>query len=107
MVPVASPRRWQCAAPRPNLTLIKVLIDPGRPRIALDLEKRIRAALNERKHTSEGVRKIAKRFRVNASTVQRISASPFDGAASAAQSRRPKNGASTNDEQKPDSGSCE
>jgi hypothetical protein len=55
------------------------------PRIDLDLEKRICAALNERKQTGEGVRKIAKRFRVNPSTVQRISR-PFDGAA--ARSRR-------------------
>jgi len=45
----------------------------GRPRIAADLEKRIQAALNERKRTGEGVRGIAKRFGVDPSTVQRIS----------------------------------
>jgi hypothetical protein len=50
----------------------------GRPRIAPELEKRILAALNERKRTGEGVRGIAKRFGVDPSTVQRISR-PFDG----------------------------
>jgi DNA invertase Pin-like site-specific DNA recombinase len=45
----------------------------GRPRIAPELEKRIQAALNERKRTGEGVRGIAKRFDVDPSTVQRIS----------------------------------
>jgi DNA invertase Pin-like site-specific DNA recombinase len=54
----------------------------GRPRIAPDLEKRIIAALHQRKQTGEGVRKIAKRFGVNPSTVQRISR-PFDEAAEA------------------------
>ena len=49
----------------------------GRPRIAADLEKRILAALNARFRTGEGVRKIAERFGVNPSTVQRISR-PFD-----------------------------
>jgi DNA invertase Pin-like site-specific DNA recombinase len=53
----------------------------GRPRT--DLEKRIIAALHQRKQTGEGVRKIAKRFGVNPSTVQRISR-PFDEAAEAA-----------------------
>jgi DNA invertase Pin-like site-specific DNA recombinase len=52
----------------------------GRPRIALELEKRIQTALNERKRTGEGVRGIAKRFGVDPSTVQRI-ARPFDGVA--------------------------
>jgi DNA invertase Pin-like site-specific DNA recombinase len=49
----------------------------GRPRIAPELETRVLAALNERKHTGEGVRGIAKRFGVDPSTVQRISR-PFD-----------------------------
>jgi len=47
------------------------------PRIAGDLEKRILAALNASGRT-EGVRKIAARFGVNPSTVQRIGR-PFDG----------------------------
>jgi DNA invertase Pin-like site-specific DNA recombinase len=51
----------------------------GRPRIAPDLEKRILAALKAPGRT-EGVRKIATRFGVDPSTVQRISR-PFDGAA--------------------------
>jgi DNA invertase Pin-like site-specific DNA recombinase len=54
----------------------------GRPRIAPDLEKRILAALNKPGRT-EGVRKIAARFGVDPSTVQRISR-PFDGASVAA-----------------------
>ena len=49
----------------------------GRPRIAADLEKRILDALKARNRTGEGVRKIAERFGVNPSTVQRISR-PFD-----------------------------
>jgi putative DNA-invertase from lambdoid prophage Rac len=52
----------------------------GRPPIAPELEKRILAALNERKRAGEGVRGIAKRFGVDPSTVQRISR-PFDGVA--------------------------
>ena len=44
----------------------------GRPRIAPALEKRIRDSLNEPGRT-EGVRKIAARFGVDPSTVQRIS----------------------------------
>src|SRR5438477_5592320 len=44
----------------------------GRLRIAPELEKRIQAALSDRKRTGEGVRGIAKRFGVDASTVQRI-----------------------------------
>jgi DNA invertase Pin-like site-specific DNA recombinase len=48
----------------------------GRPRIAAELEARIRKALNEPGRT-EGVRKIASRFGVNPGTVQRISR-PFD-----------------------------
>jgi DNA invertase Pin-like site-specific DNA recombinase len=51
----------------------------GRPRIEPELEKRILAALNKPGRT-EGVRKIAERFGVDASTVQRIS-HPFDAAA--------------------------
>ena len=54
----------------------------GRPRIAPDLERRILAALREPGRT-EGVRKIAVRFGVDPSTVQRISR-PFGGAASPA-----------------------
>jgi hypothetical protein len=50
----------------------------GRPPIAPVLEKRIREALNEPGRT-EGVRKIAARFGVDPSTVQRISR-PFDDA---------------------------
>jgi len=62
--------------------LVRVLaaVRLGRPRIAPELEKRIQAALNERKRTGEGVRGIAKRFGVDPSTVQRISR-PFVGAA--------------------------
>ena len=52
----------------------------GRPRIAADLEKRILEALKARGRTGEGVRKIAERFGVNPSTVQRISR-PFDAPA--------------------------
>ena len=44
----------------------------GRPRIAPELEKRILAALKAPNRT-EGIRKIAKRFGVDPSTVQRIS----------------------------------
>jgi DNA invertase Pin-like site-specific DNA recombinase len=44
----------------------------GRPRIATDLENRIREALNAPGRT-EGVRKIASRFGVDPGTVQRIS----------------------------------
>jgi DNA invertase Pin-like site-specific DNA recombinase len=54
----------------------------GRPPIAPALEKRIREALNEPGRT-EGVRKIAARFGVDPSTVQRISR-PFEGASVAA-----------------------
>src|SRR6516225_3052809 len=43
----------------------------GRPRIPADVEQRIREALKAPDRT-EGVRKIAARFGVNASTVQRI-----------------------------------
>jgi DNA invertase Pin-like site-specific DNA recombinase len=52
----------------------------GRPRISADVEKRIREALKAPGRT-EGVRKIAARFGVNASTVQRINADPFVAAA--------------------------
>jgi len=48
----------------------------GRPPIAPELEKRIRAALDKPGRT-EGVRKIAARFNVDPGTVQRISR-PFD-----------------------------
>jgi DNA invertase Pin-like site-specific DNA recombinase len=51
----------------------------GRPRIAPELEKRILAALRA-PNRSEGVRKIAARFGVDPSTVQRISR-PFDATA--------------------------
>jgi DNA invertase Pin-like site-specific DNA recombinase len=54
----------------------------GRPRIAPELEARILTALKAPGRT-EGVRKIAKRFGVDPSTVQRISR-PFDGASVAA-----------------------
>jgi DNA invertase Pin-like site-specific DNA recombinase len=50
----------------------------GRPRIATNLENRIREALNAPGRT-EGVRKIAARFGVDPGTVQRISR-PFDPA---------------------------
>jgi DNA invertase Pin-like site-specific DNA recombinase len=53
----------------------------GRPRIAPELEKRIRDALNKPGRT-EGVRKIAARFKVSPSKVQQI-ARPFDDAAAA------------------------
>ena len=53
-----------------------------RPRIAPDLEERILAALKAPGRT-EGVRKIAARFGVNPSTVQRIGR-PFDGVSEAA-----------------------
>ena len=52
----------------------------GRPRIAADIEARISAALKARKDTGDSVRKIAARFGVDPSTVQRISR-PFDAAA--------------------------
>jgi len=50
----------------------------GRPRIAADIEGRILAALKARKDTGDSLRKIAVRFGVDPSTVQRISR-PFDG----------------------------
>ena len=52
----------------------------GRPRIAADVEQRISAALKARKDTGDSVRKIAARFGLDASTVQRISR-PFVGEA--------------------------
>jgi DNA invertase Pin-like site-specific DNA recombinase len=52
----------------------------GRPRIAADVERRISAALKARKDTGDSVRKIAARFGIDPSTVQRI-ARPFDGVA--------------------------
>jgi DNA invertase Pin-like site-specific DNA recombinase len=54
----------------------------GRPRIPEDLERRILAALKAPGRT-EGVRKIAARFGVDPSTVQRISR-PFESASVAA-----------------------
>jgi DNA invertase Pin-like site-specific DNA recombinase len=57
----------------------------GRPPIAPVLEKRIREALNKPGRT-EGVRKIAARFGVDPSTVQRISRPFGDEGASAAAS---------------------
>ena len=52
----------------------------GRPRIAADLERSISAALKARKETGDSVRKIAARFGVDPSTVQRISR-PLDSVA--------------------------
>ena len=54
----------------------------GRPRLASELESRIRAALSERGRT-KGVRKIAEEFGVSPSTVQAISR-PLDDTAVAA-----------------------
>jgi DNA invertase Pin-like site-specific DNA recombinase len=45
----------------------------GRPRLAADIERRISVALKARKETGDSVRKIAARFGVDPSTVQRIS----------------------------------
>ena len=45
----------------------------GRPRIPADIEARISAALKARNDTGDSVRKIAARFGVDPSTVQRIS----------------------------------
>jgi len=50
----------------------------GRPRLAADIERRISVALKARKETGDSVRKIAARFGVDPSTVQRISR-PLDG----------------------------
>jgi DNA invertase Pin-like site-specific DNA recombinase len=55
----------------------------GRPRLAADIERRISVALKARKETGDSVRKIAARFGVDPSTVQRISR-PLNGAAVAA-----------------------
>jgi DNA invertase Pin-like site-specific DNA recombinase len=46
----------------------------GRRRIALELEKQIQTALNERKFTGEGVRGIAKRFGIDPSRCSRSGA---------------------------------
>ena len=54
----------------------------GRPRIAPELEAKIRAAIKAPGRT-DGVRKIAKRFGVDPGTVQRISR-PFEGLSVAA-----------------------
>jgi DNA invertase Pin-like site-specific DNA recombinase len=50
----------------------------GRPRIPADLENRIRVALK----AGESVRRVAAKFKVNPSTVQRV-AHPFDAGAAA------------------------
>jgi DNA invertase Pin-like site-specific DNA recombinase len=50
----------------------------GRPRIAPELENRILAALK----AGESVRRVAAKFKVNPSTVQRV-AHPFDASAAA------------------------
>src|SRR5262249_44582135 len=55
----------------------------GRPPIAADVEKAIRAALDKPGRT-EGVRKIAARFGVDPGTVQRISRPFCDGTSAAA-----------------------
>jgi DNA invertase Pin-like site-specific DNA recombinase len=55
----------------------------GRPRLAADIERRISVALKARKETGDSVRKIAARFGVDPSTVQRISR-PLDGTGVAA-----------------------
>jgi len=55
----------------------------GRPRLAADIERRISVALKARKETGDSVRKIAARFGVDPSTVQRISR-PLNGAGVAA-----------------------
>ena len=54
----------------------------GRPRIPADLEARISAALKARNDTGDSVRKIAARFGVDPSTVQRISR-PLEGSVAA------------------------
>jgi DNA invertase Pin-like site-specific DNA recombinase len=59
----------------------------GRPPIPEALEQRIREALSKPGRT-EGVRKLAKRFGVNPSTVQRISR-PFEGSAAASVGDKP------------------
>ena len=53
----------------------------GRPRLAADLEAHIPAALKARKETGDSVRKIAARFGVDPSTVQRISRPFAEGVA--------------------------
>ena len=53
----------------------------GRPRLAADLEANIAAALKARKQTGDSVRKIAARFGVDPSTVQRISRPFAEGVA--------------------------
>ena len=64
----------------------------GRPRIAPELEKRIQAALSDRKRTGEGVRGIAKRFGVTPVRCSRSPAlpPPWPREAGAAQMRLPK-----------------
>jgi DNA invertase Pin-like site-specific DNA recombinase len=55
----------------------------GRPPLNPELEERVRKALNARRETGEGVRKIAQRFRLSPTTVQKISR-PFEVANAAA-----------------------
>jgi DNA invertase Pin-like site-specific DNA recombinase len=54
----------------------------GRPPLDPELEERVRKALNARKETGEGVRKIAERFGLSPTTVQKISR-PFEASAAA------------------------
>ena len=53
----------------------------GRPRLSADVEQRISVALKARRDTGDSVRKIAARFGVDASTVQRRKGGRSVGAA--------------------------
>ena len=55
----------------------------GRPPLSPEIEERVRKALNARNETGEGVRKIAERFGLSPTTVQKISR-PFEDASVAA-----------------------
>ena len=55
----------------------------GRPPLDPELQERVRKALNARRETGEGVRKIAQRFGLSPTTVQKISR-PFDASAGVA-----------------------
>jgi DNA invertase Pin-like site-specific DNA recombinase len=55
----------------------------GRPPLDPALEERVRKALNARRETGEGVRKIAQRFGLSPTTVQKISR-PFEASAGVA-----------------------
>jgi DNA invertase Pin-like site-specific DNA recombinase len=55
----------------------------GRPPLDPELEERVRKALNARRETGEGVRKIAQRFGLSPTTVQKISR-PFEASAGVA-----------------------